>query len=131
MKSLDSFLLEFTRSIDRGEISDQQLADLDASFERSMVNCATILDKAAFRRWPPGVGKRGPINRAIFESHALALADYEIAQLLPHKEQIVIAFRGLFSDQSYENAVRSSTGDPAKVAYRLNAPRERLKEILG
>jgi hypothetical protein len=128
--SLDSFLLEFTRSIDRGDVSDQQLAELEASFERSMVNSWKILENAAFRRWPPGGIRRGPINRAIFESQSLALADFKLEDLLPHKDQIVEAFRELFNDQLYDSAVRSGTGDPRKLERRLNAPREHLARIL-
>ena len=129
--SLDSFLLEFTRSIDRGDFTNQALADLETAFERAMVNCSTILGDAAFRRWPPGAGRRGPINRAIFESQALALADHDVNTLLPHKEQIITSFRELFNNQQYDSAVRSGTGDARKVERRLNASRECLVEILS
>jgi hypothetical protein len=129
--SLDGFLLEFTRSIDRGDVAHQELVDLENAFERSMINCETILAEAAFRRWPPDASRRGPINRAIFESQALALANYGVDELLPHKERIVASFRKLFEDPTYDSAVRSSTGDPRKVERRLSAPRERLAEILA
>lgn len=129
--SLDGFLLEFTRSIDRGDVTDEELANLETAFERSMTNCLTILGEAAFRLWPPGATRRGPMNRAIFESQALALADYEIEALLPHKEQIITKFRALFDDPRYESAVRVGTGDVRKVEHRLSAPREFLKKILA
>lgn len=129
--SLDSFLLEFTRNIDRNDITDLELADLQASFERSMQNCAGVLGTGAFRLWAPNASRRGPINRAIFESQALALADYETETLLEHKETIVAAFRALFTDKTYVDAVKVSTGDWRRVDHRLKAPRERLREILG
>jgi len=129
--SLDGFLLDFTRRIDRGDISSAELQDLEASFDRAMVNCSTILAEAAFRRWPPGGTRRGPINRAIFESQALALADNTLRKLLPHSDKIVAAFRKLFDDPEYDTAVRAGTGDPRKVERRLKAPRERLAKILS
>ncbi len=128
--SLDSFLLEYTRRIDRGDIDDEEIRNMEASFQRSMINCAAILGNGAFRRWAPGALRRGPINRAIFESQALALAEYDRDVLLSHKDRIVTAFRELFDDPSYDSAVRSSTGDPRRVERRLKAPRERLSEII-
>jgi hypothetical protein len=127
--SLDGFLLEFTRSIDRGDVSKEAQEALEHAFQRSMVNCSTILSIGAFRRWPPEAARRGPINRAIFESQALAMADYELSDLLPFKAQIAAAFRALFEDSSYDTAVRSGTGDPRRVERRLAATRECLARI--
>jgi hypothetical protein len=131
--SLDAFLLEYTRHIDLASdtsLPGLDLPELDAAFDRAMTNCATILEKAAFRRWPPDAQRRGPINRAIFESHALALADYQLDALLPHKEKITNAFRALFADTEYDNSVRSGTGDVRRVRYRLEKPRAVLAEII-
>ncbi|MGH0275912.1 DUF262 domain-containing protein [Sinorhizobium meliloti] len=127
--SLDGFLLDFTRRLDK-EFDDDQRNDLSAAFQRSMNNCAEILGDAAFRRWAPDVGRRGPINRAVFESQALALADNKLEELVPYKESIRNAFRSLFSDSEYDNAIRFGTGDPRKVEKRLGETRRIVKEIL-
>ncbi len=128
--SLDGFLLDFTRQIDR-EFSPSQLADLENAFERSMINCSEILGEAAFRRWAPDAPRRGPINRAVFESQALALSEHSLPALLPYREEILGAFRELFNDESYDAAVRFGTGDPRKVERRLSVPKLVLKEIVG
>ena len=128
--SLDSFLLEFTRRIDGQSDNELDLDKLKRIFDRSMVNCAEILGEAAFRRWPPNSERRGPINRAIFESHALALANYRLEQLRPHKARIRKALRALFEDTAYEAAVRSGTGDPKRLQLRLEIPQETLRRIL-
>jgi Protein of unknown function DUF262 len=128
--SLDGFLLDFTRRIDR-ELTEVQVINLRAAFEQSMTNCADILGDAAFRRWAPDAPRRGPINRAVFESQALALADYPLDRLLPHKDEIYSAFRALFSDGDYDNAVRFGTGDPNKVEKRLTEPQRALATILS
>jgi hypothetical protein len=128
--SLDGFLLEFTRQIDRGEVSKVQINDLKQAFNRSMRNCAEILDDAAFRRWPIDADRRGPINRAIFESQALALADHEFSEIKKHKATIKRKFRRLFEELSYDNAVRASTGDPRRVERRLARTKQVLKEIV-
>ncbi|WHO73921.1 DUF262 domain-containing protein [Rhizobium sp. BT03] len=131
--SLDGFLLDFTRQIDTTRsdlLSPLNLIWLEAAFERSMQNCAAILEEAAFRRWPPNAARRGPINRAIFEAQALALADYDVESLLPHKQKIVGAFRDLFDDPNYDSAVRAGTGDVRKVERRLNMTRKCVEAIV-
>jgi organic radical activating enzyme len=128
--SLDGFLLDFTRRLDR-EFTDVQMIDFRTAFEQSMTNCAEILGDAAFRRWAPEAQRRGPINRAVFESQALALADYPLDLLLPNKERIYSAFRVLFNDIEYDNAVRFGTGDPSKVEKRLAEPRKAIERVLS
>lgn len=129
--TLDGFLLEFTRRIDRGELSAEDLPSLIRSFDRAMVNSAEILEGAAFRRWPLDATRRGPINRAVFEAQALALADYDLNDLTPYKDEIVLAFRKLFSDPLYDAAIRSGTGNPRKVERRLSATRNVVRAIVS
>lgn len=130
--SLDGYLLAFTRRIDQDGskgISSTQLEATEAAFVRAMQNCHSILGRGAFRRWPPK-GRRGPLNRAIFESQALALADYSLTDLLPSKVQLQNALRNLFEDATYENAVRFGTGSYSKVESRLAIARQAVREAL-
>ncbi|WP_395061138.1 DUF262 domain-containing protein [Paraburkholderia silvatlantica] len=132
--SLDSFLLEFTRRIDEPHLRSHSPVDLEAlsiAFSRAMENAAVILGKAAFRRWLPEAQRRGPLNRAVFESQAIALSGYDIDELLPYKDEIRDGFRALFSDPEYDNAVRYGTGDYLKVMTRLLRPRKMLREIVS
>lgn len=130
--SLDSYLVEFTRRLDGCSENGLAITDIDlnllrADFDRAMRNASQILGKAAFRRWPLNQGRRGPINRAVFESQAIALADYSIEILLPKKEAIIEAFRNAFNDQDYARAVAVGTGSPRAVEIRL----QRMKTILA
>lgn len=133
--SLDAFLVEYTRRLDgcsdRGNpISDREMGMLSADFERAMKNASQILGRAAFRR-PPRIQKRfGPINRAVFESQAIALADYPIGRLLPWKDEIAKAFHESFNDSEYVRAVTVGTGAPAAVERRLFIPKEILAKVV-
>jgi hypothetical protein len=131
--SLDSFLLEFTRRIDaeaeKGG-TGLNLNELRDAFLRAMVNCFYILGAASFRRWPKDAERRGPINRAVFESHALALESFPLELLQPKSAEIQSAFRELFDDVDYDTAVRSGTGDPRRLERRLAMPRQLLKAML-
>jgi hypothetical protein len=128
-ENLDKFLLQFTKRIDE-KFSESEFQETKIAFERAMQNCHTILGNAAFRRWLPGDTRRGPFNRAIFESQAIAFTKYSLEELLPHKEAIQKAFRELFLDATYDNAVRFGTGSPLKVKQRLSKPKEQLEKIL-
>ncbi len=127
--SLDAFLMDFTKRIDgttKPVISDAELEDLRAAFQRAMTAAHEILGPAAFRRWPVGADRRGPINRAVFEAQANALADYSLEELLPHRAAIVDAFRSAFHEPEYLRAVTVGTGDANRVAYRLQQSRQIL-----
>ncbi len=131
--SLDAFLLQFTRLIDQRSEHVGRNVDLTKTkdaFERAMQNCHEIMGRGAFRRWPRDSSRRGPLNRAIFESQAIALADHTLAELLPHKHAIQNAFRDLFSNSYYDNAVRFGTGSYLSVVRRLSMPRDTLAKIL-
>lgn len=131
--SLDAFLLRFTRLIDQQSeqpSTNINLSKLKATFEQAMQNCHAILGRGAFRRWPLDASRRGPLNRAIFESQAIALADYSLADLIPHKDAIQRTLRNLFDNPSYDNAVRFGTGSYLNVERRLSMPRDALARIL-
>jgi len=133
--SLDAFLMHFTKRIDDSSqpdsITDAELKMLKADFKNAMTAALDVLEDAAFRRWPLDAERRGPINRAIFEAQANALADYPLDRLLKKKKAIVKAFRNAFEDQEYVRSVTVGTGSPNRVAYRLSKTRKLLKELLS
>lgn len=131
--SLDAFLMNFTKCIDgtaEPAISDQALEDLQDAFQRAMIAAKDILGLAAFRRWPLEADRRGPINRAVFEAQANALADHPFDTLRLRREEIVTAFRSAFHEPDYLRAVTVSTGDANRVSYRLERTREILTDAL-
>ncbi len=131
--SLDAFLMNFSKRIDKTAepaIGDYELAALASAFEGAMVAAAKIMGQAAFRRWPRSSDRRGPINRAVFEAQANALADFSLAEMLPHTDQIVEAFRTAFDESEYLRAVTVSTGDANKVAFRLDRTRKILADAM-
>lgn len=133
--SLDAFLMNFTRQIDgtdeATEISNAEMEQLKKDFFNAMVAAEEVLGRAAFRRWPVDAERRGPINRAVFEAQANALAEYPIEQLLEHKDDIVAAFRNAFGEEDYTRSVTVGTGSPTRVAYRLERTKAILREVLS
>ena len=134
--SLDSFLLDFTRQVDgfhpdKPRSSDEALERLVADFDRAMRSAIQVFGNAAFRKYPTWATRRGPINRALFESWAVVLADYEPAALAPHAATILAAARARMEDYQYNSATTQGTGDYNKVKLRFGTAREIVREALG
>jgi hypothetical protein len=134
--SLDSFLLDFLRRVDgvhpsEPALSPDEVQRLVADFDRAMMSAIAALGKIAFRKFPTWATKRGPINRALFESWAVALADYEPLALVPHRERIIQLARELFDEYDYNAAISQGTGDASKVVRRFDAARNVLKGAVG
>lgn len=131
--SLDAFLLDFTRQVDgvhgdKPGIDDAGLERLTNDFKRSMLSAATVFGNAAFRKYPARATRRGPINRALFESWAVALADYEPEALQSRAQAIVKMARNRMEDYDYNTATTQGTGDFRKVELRFTVAREILKQ---
>ena len=133
---LDAYLVEFTRRLDgRSEsgiiITDNDLEKLKVEFDRAMINANRILGKSAFRRNGLSDKRRGRINRAVFESQAIAFADYSLNQLVPKKMKIETALRDVFAENAYLRSTTVGTGDPKAVQIRMQRIREILAEIIN
>ena len=122
--NLDAFLMNFIKRIDNvnglAGINDRDLAYLQNSFGNAMESAEKVLGLAAFRRWLPDADRRGPINKAVFEAQAIALAGYSGDDLMSNREDIADAFRNAFNDDDYNRSVTVGTGNPLQVAFRLN-----------
>ncbi|WP_058554285.1 DUF262 domain-containing protein [Thiohalocapsa sp. ML1] len=133
--NLDAFLVDFTRRIDGAAtasdpLTDDDLDDLATAFDRAMLNAHAILGEEAFRRVHPETGRRGPMNRAIFEAQSIALSTHSFEVLEPHADDIKDAFLEAFDDPDYLKAVTVATGDPVAVDRRLSTNRRLVAEIV-
>lgn len=133
--SLDSFLLDFTRQVDgthtaKPQLTDTDLSRLEADFGRAMRSARAVFGNAAFRKFPTWAKRRGPINRALFESWSVVLADFEPDQLRPHAAKILASARKRMEDYQYNSATTQGTGDYSKVKLRFGAAREIITEAL-
>ncbi|KJV05757.1 DUF262 domain-containing protein [Methylocucumis oryzae] len=128
--SLDAFLLDFSRWLDH-KAKSADLKKLEIAFQQAMQNCYLVFGKDVFRRrLPNNQPARGSINKAIFESQALALADYHPDIVIANKDKIQKTLWELFNDPDYETAVSSGTGSYKKIKERITKPREALEKIL-
>jgi len=122
---MELFLMDATELLDDPkQVPDERVAALEAAFERAMTHAYLVFGEHAFRKWPTGDDYRRPINRAMFESWSLALADPEhtTADLRARRTAVVQAARARMTvDFVYLNAITSSTADRFRVDYRFKA----------
>ncbi|RPF11050.1 uncharacterized protein DUF262 [Vibrio crassostreae] len=133
--SLDRFLVNFTTRLDgkveSRPINNKDLEDLSKSFKSAMVGAHEVLGNSAFRRIERSKTRRGPINRAIFESQSIALSQYSLEQLRSKSEEVRSALLGLFQNDDYTKSVTVGTGAPNSVKTRLEMPQELLRKIFN
>ena len=123
---MESFLWEATEILDDPQrVPDARVTDLETAFERAMSNAHLVFGENAFRKWPLGATGRSPINRALFETWSVALAEYDPNDLAERRHKIVEAARGRMTDDIvYLNAITASTADRGRVGYRFTAAAE-------
>jgi hypothetical protein len=133
--SLDAYLAEFTKRIDARSNKLPNFGDLDLDqiaqkFNLAMTNAKNVLGDLAFRRYSKSTPNKKPINRAVFEAQATALAFFSLDQVLAKKEVIKEVLLSLFDDEEYLRSITVGTGDPRRVTYRISKTRDALAEIM-
>lgn len=119
--SMDTFLLLTTQELDDpAQVSEEKLKSLEEDLRRAMRNASTIFGVHAFRKWYGGPREsRNPINRPLFESWSVALADLDPEDVAKRADKIRKRAIALLRDSRFFEAITTSTGDPRKVEYRM------------
>lgn len=124
--SLESFLLRATRLLDNAnEINDADLVDIRCAFERGLTLAHEVFGRHAFRKWPAGLDRLAPINRALFEAWTVELARADRSGVRYNAAHIRnLAREGMAFDNDYIQSVSSATGDVGSVHTRFKKTRE-------
>jgi len=122
---MDLFLEEANNLLDDSrKLPDDRLDDLFSDFRRAMHNCRLVFGGHAFRKWPLGHEGRNPINRPLFETWAVVLADSAADDLSARRDAIVDAARhAMASDLEYVGAISTATGNLRNVRLRFDVAR--------
>ena len=128
--SFDEFLGFVTQQLD--DPAGPGLEHLHADFVRGMTNCHVVFGDHAFRKWPRDTERRNPINRALFESWATVLADYDAAKVKTGANKLARLARHMMThDFGFIDSISGSTGDVRNVRTRLQKVHIVVKEVLG
>jgi hypothetical protein len=110
------------------DLPDSKIAKLDAEFREAMTRSREILGRRAFRKYSPGSNRRGPVNKALFESWANVLQAYDLPSLRAKttrlREDLGKAF---WNESDYTRALSAGTGSVAAVKTRFERAHEIVK----
>ncbi len=134
--SLDAYLADFTKRIDGRSASapsftEKQLVDMHHKFDLAMKSAICVLGIRAFRRSPAYASRRGPINRAVFEAQAIALAKFPQDLIAEHRDKVREKLLALFEQEDYVRCITVGTGDWRRVSLRLRRTHEAIFEALS
>jgi hypothetical protein len=115
---------------DINAMSDSEIAYLDASFKEAMTRAQAVLGKYAFRKFNLITGRRGPINKALFESWSNVFQKYDLDPLVTHKDQILSKVAELFIEPDYVRSLSAGTGSISAVRIRFERAHDAIREIL-
>lgn len=130
-QDFDQFLAHTMRQINR--MPDEEWGVHFGDFLRAMTTAHEVFGEHAFRKLYPGQKRRSPVNKAIFESVTVNLAeltDAERSALVASREEVIAGFQMLMLDRDFERAVSVGTGDRAKVVTRFAKVRDLFRTIL-
>ncbi|WBQ04148.1 DUF262 domain-containing protein [Kribbella sp. CA-293567] len=132
-QDFDLFLRVAMKNIN--DLTTSGIIDLKKKFRRAMDTAHEIFGKYAFRKQYEVNSSRYPINKALFETVAVTLAERntkQLNELVKQSEDVNLAFIELLtSDPQFERAISVGTGDVAKVRYRFQSMDELFSEFDG
>lgn len=126
--NVDDFLRKSLRKIN--QYSEEKIQNIEDSFVRVMTYCRDIFGKYAFRKFNEN-WRRGPINKALFESWSLVfsqMTDEELDLLVQRKQKLLECLQRKFQDDDYILALRA--GDQYSVIRRIDITRGIVREVL-
>ncbi len=103
------------------KLSHEQLEVIQNEFARTMNACKEIFGRYAFRKINDE-GKRGPVNKALFEAWSMIIndiSDEQIKMLIEKKDVLINKYIDLLGNYTFLNYIRSA--DKTSIKARVNA----------
>ena len=128
-ENIDDFLIKAMKKVN-DHYNDEDIERIKKSFERVMIYCTKIFGKYAFRRFNEK-GRRGPVNKAVFELWTVCfseLSDEQLAQLEKNKEVFFEKYAKLQLDNAFITDIGS--GSQTAVVRRIELGRKLVKEFI-
>ena len=125
---IDQFLIKTMKRIN--DYSKEDLERIKVSFVKTMKYCNRILGKKAFRTIGKD-GRRGKINKALFEVFSVCFSELNETQLKSietQKDSFIEAYTSLFDEQRFRSALRS--GKRIDCKRRIERGRKLVGEFI-
>ena len=125
---IDTFLVR-TMSRFNSEIGSKKLSELGIEFLSCVSKVRTIFNRYAFRKFYERGGRRGPINKALFEVWIKCVREYDSAILSEKRDKILAGFLELMNtDVEFSKSITTGTGSFRAVRTRFQTIEKLLHE---
>lgn len=128
---LDAFLRQAMRLIN--DLPPQRIRRLSDEFADAMRAAEEIFGKHAFRKRFHGQEYRAPVNKALFESVSVNLAELppgELGILTRRRDAVEEGFLELMDSSALPWAISGGTGDVRKVHTRFGVIKDLFRKVL-
>ncbi len=126
---LNSFLSNAMNDLNR--FPQSRIEALNYDFREAMVRAAEILGRLSFRKFNSATNRRGPINKALFETWSNVLQAYDITALRNRVDEIRSSLaQKLSEDTEYIRSLSAGTGGVRAVQVRFQGAREAIDKAL-
>ncbi len=126
--NIDNFLIKALKTVNN--YSNIDIEGVKCDFDIVMNGCYELLGKYAFRK-VNAEGRRGPINKALFEMWTYCIyncTDDEIAYLIEQRDVVQKQFRKFLQRSDMINAIKA--GDKYSLANRIESLNKMIRGIL-
>ncbi len=124
---LDGFLLHALKEFNN--YPEDERKQLESKLISSLEKVHDIFDRYSFRKFYEHFGRRGPLNKALFEVWIKGVEPYTKQQLLIRKDKISEGFMALLlKDDEFVKSISASTGGNKAVQTRFDKIEQLLRE---
>ena len=126
---IDIFLILTMKKVNK-DYRDADLERIEQNFLKVMRYSKEIFGRNAFRKVGDG-GRRGPINKALFELFSVCfteLKEEQLDKIVEKREFFLKKYESLFQEKEFISALKS--GKKTDCVKRINRGREMIKEFI-
>ncbi len=114
-------------------MSHDEIDQIEKKFYKAMDRAKQLFGDYAFRKNDIEGGRKNPLNKALFESWSVALAemnDDRARKLIRNRESLIAEFHKLLKEsQEFSASISQATGNIAKIRLRFETVRNLVKEF--
>jgi hypothetical protein len=108
----------------------EALNSFRTSFFKTLDVVTSVFGEHAFHRWmPERQSWRHHVLAALYDAQMFACQHYDPEQLVPYRDEIVAAFKLLFSDEAFRRSIDAATNTPSYFKDRSRRLRDLLTGI--
>lgn len=126
--NIDDFLRYALRTVNSYDV--ERIEKIEEDFRQIMFYCAKIFGRLAFRKYNEN-GRRGPMNKAIFELWCVCFKELNKAQLekiVLNKDEFLKQFGILLKNDNFNSLLKA--GDEYSIIRRIDMARELTEGFL-